>query len=256
MVQRRTVLGAAGIGITGGLAGCSELSDFIMDGEAEFDANPAYVPKSSLSNGFRIVDLEKYEIEEDVFDRDIRINAWMTEHAKKVEVEIGEEPFEGDLVQFLSLSLPEADIGVDDALPIADSSPEEILNELEERYEDASKYGYDYEKVDEDKKEVLGQTVTVGRFRLDPDWDDVIDEDPEEVFGVEDPDVILLLSETVNNEGDHVLGAGAYPSVDEEEHGEVYEDLNVTNLESEIESMFEEIEHPVNQEEIENEIEE
>ena len=224
MFSRRAVLGAAGVGLTGVMAGCLDQVPFLSDEPLEFEATPASVPASIRDEtGYEEQRVDTIVLEETVeaMDRrqDIVVTNWLAEYDKAVDLsEFGlqvDDRLEAAI--FTVLSTPRVSILDRTFNPVGEMSSEDLLDLAQDHFDDVGRV----EHVDERSVEILGESTTVGEFETTA----------ELAGGGVDVDVTIHIAEAVESGDDLVVAVGGYPSVlDDHEREHVF-------------SMMESIEH-------------
>ena len=158
-MKRRAVL--AGLPTALLVGGCTDL---LTQEETEFEAERAVVtesarPETNYSEVNRAENRREQEYEG--VDRTVVVINKLTEYARSVDLplDVG-----GELARFTVLASPEVTIVPGDpANPIADMNDEDLAETVQEQYETID----NVRKLDEREAELLGETVTVGRFEAD-----------------------------------------------------------------------------------------
>lgn len=242
MVRRRTILGASGVAIAGALAGCSDAYDLITEGEVRFDAEPVDVPDENLPTGYRGDGPDDRTIEEELADRQVIASIWVTQYQKELDVP-DLDGLSEDLARWIGISVPQIEIAGQDVNPISDADPDEIIEQAQVQGQ-ADEIPADLERDPDGDEEVetLGTTVTLEQFRGQPNWSQL---DVPDIIAEADPDMIVLISEVVDHEDDHIIFAGAYPEVTEDIENIDRDEINDQLDEREnLLSMIEAAQHP------------
>ncbi len=214
--QRRRVLAASGVALTGGLAGC--LGFVTGDEPLEVSASPGSVSQSALdSTGYVENTVEEAAIEEtfEVADqsRTVRLTNWHSQYDRAVEIELVER-FQG--AAFSVLSTPKFEIAGQSVNPIDRWDTDRIAEMVQDRYEGLE----DLQSVGEYSTSMLGAEPTITEY--------------EGAAGIAGSsvtiDLRLHVSEAVDHGEDFVLAIGVYPDVLPEE-------------EESVQTLFEGVEH-------------
>lgn len=212
-LSRRAVLGGSGVALAGSTAGCL---DVIFGEELEFEATTATVPESTLGE----TGYEENAVESTVIERtfeaggssqDVVVTNWQAAYDKAVELGIGSEAVEGEAraATFTALSTPQVSILGRTFNPIADMSPGELAEMVQDRYEGVG----EIERVGEDTATIRGESTTVAAFESEAELGE---------SGVT-VDIVLHVSEAVQSDDDLIVAVGGYPKqLADQERGNVF----------------------------------
>ena len=202
-MKRRAVL--AGLPTTLLLSGCTSL---LTQEEAEFEAERAVVTESArsetnYSEANRTENTRERNF--DGVDRTVVVINKLTEYARSVDLplDVG-----GELARFTVLASPEVTIVPGDpANPIGDMDNEDLAETVQEQYGTIE----NVEKRDQREADLVGETVTVSRFRADAETQDETTEVTLHIAQGE--------SERSDGGGDFVVTVAVHPSdVDERDN--------------------------------------
>jgi hypothetical protein len=158
-MRRRAVLaGVPGVLL---LPGCTDL---LTEGEAEFEAERGIVGESARSEAnYAEANRTEDAVERNYegVDRTVVVVNKLTEYSRGVEFPLG---VSGELARFTVLATPEVDIVPGDpANPVADMDNDELAMMVQEQYGTID----NVRKLDEREADLLGETVTAGRYEAD-----------------------------------------------------------------------------------------
>lgn len=204
MYTRRRALAIGAVGI-GALSGCTQLAS--GDGPITREASPAEISSDALDETGHELQEEREETVSREFEvggetRQVEATNYATVYTKT----IGDTSTEGSL--FALVSTPAFKVAGQSFNPVADFTNQEILEFVAGEFGEVSVN----ESVSETTVTVLGTETTVTKF------------DAEAAFNGERIPVYVHVT-SVENEGDIIIGAGAYP---QELEGQ--EEANITQL--------------------------
>lgn len=204
MLTRREALGATGVAIAGGSAGCLDWIPFVGDEPVEFDAATASVPDSTLQE----TGYDEHTIEEVVIERtfeaggesqNVVVTNWQSEYDRAVD--LGEAGLPIDqrhrAAIFTALTTPQVNVLGRTFNPVADMDTEELAEMVQERYEGID----DLQRVGEEAATVGGQSTTAGEFETEA----------ELVAAGATIDLTLYITEAVEAGDDLIVTVGGYP---------------------------------------------
>lgn len=221
MVTRRTVLSGVTTGAIATLAGCSEVADLVLDGTAEFSAQPAEVPQSELVDKYTFDRQESYGVDQsiDQVDREVVIDNWLTAYTGTVTADIGSGDtgisFEEDLAWYVIVSSPQAEVVGQNVNPAANLEPEQIIDFFGDRLSEQVGIGAEFTRDEQGDMttDFLDTTVDVARFTADPSWNGQIS---GAILSELDPNLALYVTPPTDHDDDLLFGMGAYPFLPEE----------------------------------------
>lgn len=203
MQTRREALGAMGVAIIGGSAGCLDTIPFVGDEPVEFEATPASVPDSTLQEtGYEEQGTEEVVVER-TFEaggesQDVVVTNWQAEYDKSVDLgELGLGDQEQRAAIFTALTTPQVDVLGRTFNPVADMDAAELAEMIQDRYEGID----DLQQVGEETAPVGGQSTTVGEFETEA----------ELAAAGTTVDLTLHIAEAVESGDDLIVAVGGYP---------------------------------------------
>ncbi len=192
-MKRRTVLGGLSIAGLSSLAGCLGLV-----GMDEHESSPVGVEASVRDEtGYAQTDIDDIVVEEEVgasiATETISVTNYMTEHEKSVSI----GPLDGQRAAvFIVLTTPQISIAGRNVNPIEDMSAQEIIELVEDNYDDIGDISHD----EDGEVTILDGETTRSRF------------DADATFDGHDLPVDLHVSEAVPTDDDDLLVTiGVYP---------------------------------------------
>lgn len=214
--NRRTFLATTAGASLAATAGCLGF----LDDATTFEAKQAATAEATASEG-NYVAQEPRELEAQrtfsVADREqtVKVVNWVAEYYKTIDV----PPLSGQRAGvFAAVSTPQVEILGESFNPLADASPRDIVSRFQQQY-DSMSVG---DRIGQTTLGALGGSALTSTF-----------EGSATIQG-QQVDTNFVVSESVENEGDHVVSLGVYPR-------ELDEQGN-------IEAMIENLEHPVSSE--------
>lgn len=205
MLSRRTLLGAAGVVLAGGTAGCLDRIPFIGDEPIAFEATAASIPESVLEE----TGYEEHQTEEGTVERtfeaggerqDVVVTNWQAEYDRAVD--LGELGLPVDqrhqAAMFTALSTPQVEVLGRTFNPVGDMEPQEVAEMVQERYDGIDRMNH----VGETAATVAGESATVGEFETEAELAEA---------GVA-VDLTLHVSEAVVSGDDFIVAVGGYPT--------------------------------------------
>lgn len=191
-----------------------------LSGSTTFEAKKAFTDESVADQG-NYVRQEPRELDAErtfsVADQEktVKVVNWVTEYYKTLDV----GPLSGQRAGvFAVVSSPQVDVLGQSFNPLADASPRDIASRFQSQYSGMS-VG---DRLDRTELSTLGTTVAVSTF-----------EGTATIDG-QQVDTKVVVSESAEHEGDHVLAIGVYPrDLDEGEN---------------MRSMIENLQHPASTE--------
>jgi len=216
MLTRRDVLGATGLAIASGSAGCLDAIPFIGDEPVEFEASAASVPEPTLQEaGYEAQGTEEVVIER-TFEaggesQDVVVTNWQAKYDKSVDS--GEISLAVDQQQraavFTALTTPQVNVLGQVFNPVAGMDAAELAEMIQERYEGID----ELRQVGEETGRVSGQSTTVGEFETEAEL---------KAAGAT-VDLTLHIAEAVESGEDLIVAVGGYPrEVRSQEHDPVF----------------------------------
>jgi len=216
MLTRRDVLGATGLAIAIGSAGCLDAIPFIGDEPVEFEASAASVPEPTLQEaGYEAQGTEEVVIER-TFEaggesQDVVVTNWQAKYDKSVDS--GEISLAVDQQQraavFTALTTPQVNVLGQVFNPVAGMDAAELAEMIQERYEGID----ELRQVGEETGRVSGQSTTVGEFETEAEL---------KAAGAT-VDLTLHIAEAVESGEDLIVAVGGYPrEVRSQEHDPVF----------------------------------
>lgn len=214
MLSRRKLLGAAGVALASGTAGCLDQLPFVGDEAIEFEATPASVPESVLDE----TGYEEHQTEEVAVERtfeaggqsqDVVVTNWQAEYDRAVDLGDAGLPV-GERLRaaiFTALSTPQVEVLGETFNPVGDMDTEELAEMVQERYDGIDRMDH----VGDTTATVAGESTTVGEFETEAELVETGD-------GV---DLTLHIGEAVPSGDDFLVAIGGYPTplqASEEEH--------------------------------------
>jgi hypothetical protein len=158
-MRRRAVL--AGVPSALLFSGCTEL---LAQNEADFEAERAVVDESARSEAnYTEATRTENTVERnyETVDRTVVVINKLTEYSKALDLPLD---VNGDLARFTVLASPGVTlVEGNPANPIEDMSRDELAMRVQQQYETIE----NVEALDEREAELLGETVTVGRYEAD-----------------------------------------------------------------------------------------
>ena len=214
--NRRTFLATTAGASLAATAGCLGF----LDDATTFEAKQAATAEATASEG-NYVPQEPRKLEAErtfsVADREqtVKVVNWVAEYYKTIDV----GPLSGQRAGvFAAVSTPQVELLGESFNPLADASPRDIISRFQQQYEGMS-VG---DRTGQTTLGALGGSALTSTF-----------EGSATIQG-QQVDTNFVVSESVENEGDHVLSLGVFPR-------ELDEQGN-------IEAMIENLEHPVSSE--------
>ncbi len=205
MLSRRKLLGAAGVALASGTAGCLDRIPFIGDEPIGFEATAASVPDAVLDEtGYEEHQVEDVTIERS-FDaggqsQDVVVTNWQAEYDRAVDFgELGlpvDERYQAAI--FTALSTPQVEVLGRTFNPVGDMDSEELAEMIQDRYDDIGQM----EHVGEATATVAGESTTVGEFETEA----------ELVAAGTGVNLTLHISEAVESDEDFLVAIGGYPT--------------------------------------------
>ncbi|MCL9812387.1 DUF6517 family protein [Natranaeroarchaeum aerophilus] len=195
--QRRRLLAASGVALTGGLAGC--LGFVTGDEDLEFSSSPGSVSQSALdSTGYGEHEIEEAPIEE-TFEiggqsRTVRLTNWHSQYDRAVDLEPIQR-FQGAV--FSVFSTPKFEIAGRSVNPIDRWDTDRIVGMVQDRYEGLE----NLQRTGEYTTPMLGAEPTITEYegRADITGSGVM------------IDLNLHVSGAVDHGGDFLLGLAVHP---------------------------------------------
>lgn len=157
-MQRRTVLASVPSAIL--LGGCT---DILTQRATEFEAERGIVTESARSDTrYSEVNRTQTRAEQNYenIDRTIVVINKLTEYARTMDLPLAGG---GQLGRFTVLSSPEVTVAGEALNPVADMDNDELANTVQEQYDSVG----NVQKIDDRSADLLGETVTVSRYRAD-----------------------------------------------------------------------------------------
>ncbi|WP_256300022.1 DUF6517 family protein [Haloarchaeobius salinus] len=215
--NRRTFLATAAGASLAASAGCL---GFLSDATT-FEAQQAATAEAVASDG-NYVKQEPRELRAErtfsVADQEqtVTVVNWVTEYYKTVDV----GPLSGQRAGvFAAVSTPQVEILGESFNPLADASPRDIIGRFQDQYSGMS-VG---DRIDQTTLAALGGSALTSTFEGSATIQD------------QQVDTNFVVSESVENAGDHVVSLGVFPAQLDEQ--------------ANIRAMIENLEHPVSSEE-------
>lgn len=195
--QRRRLLAASGVALTGGLAGC--LGFVTGDEDLEFSSSPGSVSQSALdSTGYGEHEIKEATIEE-TFEvagqsRTVRLTNWHSQYDRGVDLQLVKR-FQGAV--FSVFSTPKFEIGGRSINPIDRLDTDRIVGMVQDRYEGLD----DLRRTGEYTTPMLGDEPTITEY-----------EGRADIVGESVAiDLRLHVSDAVDHGDDFLLGLAVYP---------------------------------------------
>lgn len=214
--NRRTFLATTAGATLAATAGCLGF----LDDATTFEAQQAATAEATASEG-NYVPQEPRKLEAErtfsVADQEqtVKVVNWVAEYYKTIDV----PPLSGQRAGvFAAVSTPQVEILGESFNPLADASPRDIISRFQQQYEGMT-VG---DRTGQTTLSALGGSALTSTF-----------EGSATIQG-QQVDTNFVVSESVENEGDHVVSLGVFPR-------ELDEQGN-------IEAMIENLEHPVSSE--------
>lgn len=205
MLSRRKLLGATGVVLASGTAGCLDRIPFVGDEPIEFAATAASVPDAVLDEtGYEEHRTEDIEIER-TFEaggqsQDVVVTNWQAEYDRSVD--LGDAGLPVDERQqaaiFTVLSTPQVEVLGETFNPVGDMDTRELAEMVQERYDGIDRMDH----VGDTTSAVAGESATVGEFETEAELIETGD-------GV---DLTLHVSEAVASGEDFLVAIGGYPT--------------------------------------------
>lgn len=198
--DRRRFLAGAGAALGGALAGCTDL---VFGDGVEFEATAAHVSEAALDD----TGYEEHEIVEAPItrefeaggqSREVRLTNWHSQYDRAIEVQ-GFGRFQGAVFGIFSTPKVEIDIADETLNPIDDMDPEEIIDQVQGRYEGIQ----NLEQAGEYGAQVVGEAVTVAEF----EGEATVAETDKTV------DMTFHVTEAVGSGEDFLLCIAAHPTM-------------------------------------------
>lgn len=155
-MKRRAVLASVPSALL--LGGCTSL---LGQGDTTFEAERGVVGESARSEAnYSEKNRTQEQEERDFAGQTVVVINKITEYARSVDLplDVG-----GELARFTVLSSPEVSIADQAFNPLADMDNDDLAMRVQEQYGTVE----NVRKIDEREAELLGETVTVGRYRAD-----------------------------------------------------------------------------------------
>lgn len=191
-LKRRGFVSAAGLSLATS-AGCL---DFLSDATT-FEAKKAYTAES-IASEHNYVQQEPRELRaERTFsaggqEQTVTVVSWATEYYKTLDV----GPLSGERAGvFAAISTPQVELLGESFNPVGDATPRDVANRFQSQYEGLSVGA----ETDRRSVRTLGSSVPVSTF------------DGTATISGQEVDTKFVVSESAENEGDHVVALGVYP---------------------------------------------
>ena len=195
-MKRRDVLAGLSVVGVGSLAGCLGAL-----GLTEHEASPATVEDGALEEtGYERMAPEMVGVDREFevagYSERIAVKNYVTEHDKAVDLGLTDNGIDRQrAATFMVLTTPQIGIPGQEFNPVEEMSPEELIDLIQDNYDDLS----NVESDGESDVEILGQTTTQSRFTADAKFDGM------------DLEVFVHVSEAVETEDDLLVTIGVYP---------------------------------------------
>lgn len=155
-MERRTVLASLPGALL--LGGCTEI---LTQEQTTFEAERGVVAQPARSDaGYEEVNRTETESERNFAGKTILVINKLTEYARTMDLPLAGG---GQLGRFTVLASPEVTVAGEVLNPVADMDNDELAMTVQEQYDSIE----NVEKIDERNADLLGGTVTVGRYRAD-----------------------------------------------------------------------------------------
>lgn len=177
-------------------AGCTDL---VLNGRAEFEAQPAVVSEQARSDaGYDEVDIKESVVERELpAGRTVRVVNVLSEYSRSVDFGLG---VSGELARFTAVSTPEVDIAGQAMNPVADMDNDQLAERVQQQYDTVE----NIENVGERTRPVGEAETTVSKYAADARTNG------------QDVEVNIHICR-IQNEGDFVICAAVHPrDIDEE----------------------------------------
>jgi hypothetical protein len=196
-VNRRQFVSAATVGGVGALAGC--LSDLIDD-VTTFSASPAAVTESAVDDaGYVYQGTEETVESEQVAGQDIEVTNYISEYTRTIEMPFGilDDGIEAGV--FAVITTPQVSVAGEDFNPVGDMSNEEIVQYVQEQYDELSIEG----AIGGRAVDALDGTVSLEEYEAEAT-----------LHGEYGLDVFFDIAQ-FDYGGDHFVIVGVYPDVED-----------------------------------------